>query len=183
MGEEQGAARTTISLPRDLKARMDAVKVPVNWSAVAAQAFEAKLLELASKKGAKGMDEVIARMKAAEKLDSNEDYQKGWAAGERWAKEEARPKQLRDLDKRLGAWQHDIEEALSAWTNGMNKGIAHGLFTAIHPLKEDVDRHTVACFWEVAIGDNGEELIEDWDYARGFIEGALDVWEKVEGKL
>ncbi len=48
MDEQQGATRTNISLPRELKARMDQVKEPVNWSAVAGKAFEAKLLELES---------------------------------------------------------------------------------------------------------------------------------------
>jgi hypothetical protein len=33
--------RTTISVPRALKARMDAYEPPINWSAVACRAFEA----------------------------------------------------------------------------------------------------------------------------------------------
>ena len=44
-------ARTTISVPSELKARMDAVDESVNWSAVACQAFELKLAEITKRKG------------------------------------------------------------------------------------------------------------------------------------
>jgi hypothetical protein len=47
--------RTTITVPADLKRRMDAVKEEVNWSALAASAFEAKLAEIAKKKEIKKM--------------------------------------------------------------------------------------------------------------------------------
>lgn len=36
-------ARTTISIPDDLKKRMDRVKGPINWSAIAAEAFAKKV--------------------------------------------------------------------------------------------------------------------------------------------
>src|SRR5262249_27023394 len=97
MGEPKGVVRTNISLPRELKARMDAAPSSVNWSAVAAQAFEAKLLELESQKEVKSMDDVIARLKAAAELEANEDYQAGFKAGQQWAKEQATPKELRRL--------------------------------------------------------------------------------------
>ena len=41
-------ARTTISIPDDLKKRMDRIKGPVNWSAVAVAAFEQRLVEIAA---------------------------------------------------------------------------------------------------------------------------------------
>src|SRR5262245_60643039 len=107
MSEQQGAVRTNVSLPRGLKARMDAVKVPVNWSAVAAEAFERKLLELESRREVGNMDEVLARLKAAAALDGKEDYQEGRVAGEAWAKEGARPKQLRGLEQLI-----DLREVL-----------------------------------------------------------------------
>ena len=39
-------ARTTISLPDELKARMDSISERVNWSEVAADAFKARLTEI-----------------------------------------------------------------------------------------------------------------------------------------
>jgi PAS domain S-box-containing protein len=41
-----GTVRTTISVPAGLKTRMGSIREPVNWSAVAAGAFERKLNEL-----------------------------------------------------------------------------------------------------------------------------------------
>jgi hypothetical protein len=41
-----GTFRTSISIRRSLKARMNAVTAQVNWSAVAADAFERKIQEV-----------------------------------------------------------------------------------------------------------------------------------------
>jgi len=47
MGKKRpNTIRTTISVPRELKGRMDKVKEGVNWSALACQAFQTKLAEL-----------------------------------------------------------------------------------------------------------------------------------------
>src|SRR5262249_33698927 len=97
MADAQGVIRTNISVPRDLKARMDAVAERINWSAIATEAFRAKLLELESKQEVDKMDEVIARLRAADELDCREDYRAGRDAGETWARKAARPKQLRSL--------------------------------------------------------------------------------------
>src|SRR5262249_13995548 len=154
-------------------ARMDAVEVPVNWSAVASQAFEAKLLELESTKEVGGMDDVIARMKAADELDQKEAYQEGREAGERWAKEVARPKQLRQLAKLANNQQYGLADWLDIYTK--HHGIACELFKDIHP-REESDSHSVDAFWAEALGEGGTERIEDRDFALGFLEGALDVW-------
>ena len=57
-------ARTTISIPPDLKARMEAVDEPVNWSALACRAFEQKLAEIIKRKGSSNMNDVINRLGA-----------------------------------------------------------------------------------------------------------------------
>lgn len=46
MSEPVNVVRMTISVPKDLKKQMDAVKEPVNWSAEASRAFREKLVEL-----------------------------------------------------------------------------------------------------------------------------------------
>src|SRR5262249_23608495 len=85
--DSPGVVRTTISLPPDLKSRMDAVKESVNWSGVAAAAFEAKLKELAARKEPENMEDVVKRLRAAAELEANEEYQAGFEAGQAWAKE------------------------------------------------------------------------------------------------
>lgn len=61
--------RINISVPYDLKARMDAVRnETTNWSKVACRAFEAQLCAIASTKGTKAerrdRDNLIARIKS-----------------------------------------------------------------------------------------------------------------------
>src|SRR5688500_11217184 len=92
--------RVTISVPRALRERMEAVKGQVNWSAVAARAFEAKLLaiEAANKRGAMSKQEVIKRLRASNGLEGREEYEEGKQAGRRWAESLATLGELRRLD-------------------------------------------------------------------------------------
>jgi hypothetical protein len=208
---KSGVVRTNISIPRDLKARMEKVE-GVNWSAVASEAFEEKLLNLASKQEVKGMDDLIARFKAAAELEANEDYQLGHRAGEEWATQKATPRQLR----RLQALADDPKCSLTEWLNdvaadGMTKevmneladsptiapqlavagalpystvmktGIGRSLYWCLFPEKTRNVRD-IESFWMWAI-EAGPTAIENHDFARGFVEGALRVWEKVRGKF
>jgi hypothetical protein len=185
MGEPQGFTRTNVSLPRALKARMDAVKSPVNWSAVAAQAFEAKLLELESTKEVKGMDDVIARLKAAAELEGNEEYQDGFKAGQEWAKKVARPKELKRIAKHIAeytidlvaGWWWDVDSP--AWSAPF--GAVDYFVFAAWPQRYD-DRDAPKEFWEQALGDDAHR-IDDADFFRGFGEGAVEIWEQVKDEL
>jgi hypothetical protein len=212
---ESGVVRSNISVPRELKARMDRVK-GVNWSAVASDAFETKLLELASKREVKGLDDTIARLKAAAQLEANQDYQEGHRMGEKWAMEKATPRQLR----RLQALAADPKCNLTEWVNyvaadGMTielmnrlsdqlaenrqeaaKLIQAGAHPYSGPMKTGIGRALYWCLFPDRVPDRGEvegfwlnalatrqQAIEIHDFARGFVEGALRVWEKVRGKL
>lgn len=180
MAEPQNMVRMNICVPRALKARMD--DVSINWSAVASAAFAAKLLALASEKQTRTMDDVIARMKAADEVDSNEQRQEGVEAGRAWARDDGRPRQLRRLVK-LAENQHGIEGNLGIFDNGMNRGIGWGLYVAIEGGAHDPGWGDAEAFWESAIGGGGREKIDGFDFAVGFCEGALEVWEKVANKL
>src|SRR5262245_19653780 len=177
MGEPVNVVRMTISVPRALKARMDAAD-GVNWSAVASQAFEAQLLELTSRMEVKGMDEVIARMKAAQALDDREEYQEGRKAGDRWAKQQARPKQLQRLE------QAEARSQPRSLFSGVPD--AHGwpgvLWQIITGGVEEWDRDDIDGFWKEVLGDDDWRLSEE-TFARGFFDGAMDVWDKVSSKL
>jgi hypothetical protein len=185
MGEQQGVIRVNISIARGLKSRMDAVTVPVNWSAVAAQAFEAKLLELASKKEVGSMEDVIARLKASAELEDKDDFQAGFAAGERWAKQTARPKQLRRLEEYIeGCAAGDIDWFDVGSPRWKAPWGATGRFAlAVLGLDGDVaDRGAAEAFWRSALGTDAER-INDPDFFRGFGEGAEALWEAVRDEL
>jgi hypothetical protein len=185
MSEQQGVVRANVSLPRGLKARMDAVKVPVNWSAVAAQAFEAKLLELASKKAVGSREDVIARLKAVAELEGKDDYQAGFAAGQRWAMQAAGPKQLRRLEEYLAACAAEG----SAWFDVDRPGWpapwgATGRFALkVLGLDADVaDRGVARNFWRSALGTDAER-VNNGPFFRAFGEGAEAVWLEVKDEL
>jgi hypothetical protein len=208
---ESGVVRTNISVPRELKARMDGVR-GVNWSAVASEAFERKLLEVASKREVKGMDEMVARMKAAAALEANQDYQEGHRLGEKWAADKATPRQLRRLQAMvedpncsLGDWLNYVaadgmtvelmnqladnpeiapklaQAGALPYSGPMKTGIGRSLYWRLFP-DQSPDRSEIEAFWLNAL-DTRHQAIEVHDFARGFVEGALSVWEKVRGKL
>jgi hypothetical protein len=126
------------------------------------------------------LDAVVARLKAADADDRQEDYDEGKATGESWAKEEARPRQLRRLAK-LAAIPGRIHEQMSIASNGINRGIAVWLWRNVENAGVDADY--MEEFWESLQGPNGADRIDEFDFADGFISGALAVWNQVSDKL
>lgn len=149
-------ARMNISVPDDVKARMDAVEEAVSWSAVASRAFEIELGEIAKRKQVKDMSDVIARLRASKLESDTEEYQNGHEDGKEWAEQYAAFSELRRLSK--------AEERRQDW---------------------DWDGHSIpqvaggdaydAEFWE------GYEGIDNFgeDYFNGFVAGALEVFDQV----
>ena len=167
--------QTGISIPSELKKEMD--RVDLNWSAVAADAFRAKLLEIQSRAKGETMDAVIARLKAAAELEDDEDHKEGLKCGQEWAKNEATPKQLRRLHKTLS--HQDFAQIFHSWIRDGAIGVS--LQEVIDTAPKDFqEKHSD--FWEVILGENWES-IEEPDFARGFIDGAMEVWEAVSDKL
>jgi hypothetical protein len=163
--------RVNVSIPQKLKERMDAVAESVNWSAVATAAFEAKLLELESrKKGVKEMRDVVARLRAAAELESNRDYQDGKQAGERWAKVEAAPRQLRRLEKADENGTLYISDDIG------------GRLSEVLNTSSGMEREPDEGFWWVILGDDAGR-IADHAFVGGFKDGALDVWRAVKDEL
>jgi hypothetical protein len=186
--EAAGVVRVNISIASGLKSRMEAVTVPVNWSAVAAQAFETKLLELASKKEVGSTEDVIARLKAAGELDDKDDYQAGFAAGERWAKQAARPKQLRRLEEYHAACAAEGSEWFDVnrpdWPApwGATGRFALRMLGMDPDVADVADRRVARNFWRSALGTDAER-INDANFFRGFGEGAEAVWQEVKDEL
>lgn len=176
--KRSGSTRTTISVPRDLKRRMDKVTEDVNWSAIACQAFEQKLGEIASKKEKKEMNDVIQRLRASKIESDNQCYASGYAEGQDWAANIAAADELHRL-KRLkeqcsGNDWHTIFSATGQWDPSF-------LSNAIAPDTKDT-KFAFDEFWEMCLGDNSERIWEP-EFAKGFADGAIDVWSKVKDQL
>jgi hypothetical protein len=174
------AHRTTITVPAELKARMDAVDEEVNWSAVACAAFDQKLAEIIKRRGVKDMKDAITRLRASyEKLGSDR-YQQGHEAGQEWAKSEAEADQLEGLlhnREALGNdwWQNFEPQVQSAW------GPDEQVFFWVCP-EDDGDRHAAEEFWD-AITRGDRVLNCDPNYVRGFAEGAIKLWTEVKDQF
>ena len=98
MAQKHRPFRTTISVPGDLKARMDRVKEPVNWSALACRAFEAKLAEIAARKENKTMIDVVERLRDSLRNQQGESFNEGYETGRKWAENTATAVQLDRLE-------------------------------------------------------------------------------------
>ena len=177
MADKNGVFRMNISIPRQLKRRMDDVKNPPNWSAVAGKAFQAKLLELESTKEAKDMKSVIERLRAAAQLEADEDYQAGFLAGKQWAEQTATPKQLHRVDECLAAgtaWAHVDADSCAPY------GLGGWFAIAVRP---ELRRDEIEQWWDSVLGHGSQVPLKEPGFLRGFGEGALDVWRKVKDKL
>src|SRR5262249_39839490 len=175
MGKKRkGSFRTTISVPQDLKERMDAVTEPVNWSALACRAFEEKLGEIAAKKARKTMDDVIQRLRASKQSGDDGSYNEGEEEGRRWALGKAEAKELERLHRfqqRYGrGWDgFFIEEQNSAWS------VSDWLAFEILPAEKNEDRQAAEDFWDGVLGhhDAAEDKLADGDWLPRFPAGAL----------
>jgi hypothetical protein len=181
--EGETVARLGLTLPPDLKAEMDAVPEQVNWSAVAAEAFRRKLTLLQTERRKEPMVEVIKRMQAAEVLDADELYQEGRQAGDEWTRMHGTAKMLRRLDKVLEQFD-SIEHYVGVCANGMNEGSAVCIYRDLTG-KRNGKADDAPDFWEnvVGLGADWREKADDERFAVGFVEAAMELWEKIEQQL
>jgi hypothetical protein len=173
-------ARTTISVPFDLKRRMAAITEAVNWSAIACRAFEATLAEIAARKERKVMDDVVQRLRASKQRIEDEQYQEGEEAGRRWAENEAEADELSRLEQcRQGAgydWARLFYQRESQAYSA-----DEWLFFRIRPEFEG-DREEARLFWEDVLGEDAH-LTDIPSFVQGFAEGALGLWGEVKDRL
>jgi hypothetical protein len=158
MSDAPSFVRTTISIPRDLKERMDDEGGGENWSGVAKHAFEKRLLELKSQEKGASMEAIAERLRAADALDDNLQYKRGREAGEAWVKEDATPRQLRRLarfpeeEKRWPAgwagWRAKVKEWNSPKCVGVAACLAYTIGVNNGSLSSDAENAAQAAFRE-----------------------------------
>jgi hypothetical protein len=179
MVKKSGSYRQIVSIPDDLKKRMDKVADQVNWSAVAASAFEKKLGEIAESKETKDMNDVIQRLRKSKIESEGETFKEGRDAGKSWVENNAEVPELKRLDR------YHAENHRDAWYLCTVESDA---FSAAEHLARaitgdnDLDRSGMREFWQGVLGDD-EEKIHDDDFLKGFVDGAMELWSEVEGKL
>jgi hypothetical protein len=183
--------RTTITVPHDLKRRMQGVS-HVNWSAVACQAFEAKLSEFSQRQGAQEMsntpswDDAIERLRRLKNLpDTSEhprDFEQGFQWGRHWAMATATPQELRRLEtlREDGPmWELEAHDgkyimrkiALTVTGTDLGERRERGAVPAV--LRE---------FWPIKVGLT-QKPRDCFSFARGFCEGAMQFWTDAKDKI
>lgn len=170
-------ARTTISVPDDLKERMEAVEEPVNWSEVAQRAFEVKLGQVAEQRKEKAMDDVVQRLKASLIEEEDEMKKAGQKAGREWVKHTASAKELERLMQHWEQFREYVYDGDSEFVANQIASVALGV-----PDSERCSRQQIGEFWE-AVGLRGDPSLGDSDFLYSFVDGALDVWGQVADKL
>jgi hypothetical protein len=151
----------TISVPDELRSRMQRWDEITNWSGVAAQAFEAEIARQAML--ATVTDETKRRLLARGASDEAEVTKEGYDAGVRWGRDRATMRQLRKLAKKDEAMTDCdlLWDNLEAFAQAVSGEDATWRNNIIDDTPDDVD-------------------IED-GWLGGFVEGALDVLKKVSG--
>jgi hypothetical protein len=175
-------ARTTISIADDLKRRMDRVRKPVNWSSVAAEAFERRLNVMAQNKQEKSsMEAVIARLRASRDQRGLDEFALGEARGSEWAMKIAEYAELSRLEKHFDVT--DMLEHYNDRTKSVFSWAERLAFTTLpmRPLGQYTSQDA-AKFWARA-GVLEPRHLQSAEFLRGFVEGAVSIFEQVKSAL
>ena len=158
-------ARITISLPDNLKARMGTVE-GVNWSNVAAEAFERKLKTL-------DLGTVVKRLRETLDEGLEKALLEGYAAGWDWACETATADQLKRCI--LIDYESFVREPLVAFKR------ADLIAAYVYNLSLEDDEIYKASMQ--MLGEDKAMYGDDDVYLEAFISGAIDVWDDVQKSL
>ncbi len=174
--------RQSVSISADLRRRMDQVKELVNWSDVAAKAFEAKLAEITARKENKVMTDVIERLRVSLRKEQGMSFNDGFEAGRKWAENDATAPEL----KRLESFENITKaKSPSEWQNWfLLCGTHKPWLLLVSVIQDDKNAHplTAQAFWKGLLGEASQE-VNNGDFLRGFVEGAVDLWAKVQEQL
>lgn len=171
--------RVTITVPKDLKARMDAAEEAINWSAIASRAFEHKLADLISRREIRQMEDVVSRLRASKQKRDEGQFHVGFEYGKAWAESAAEAEELMRLDTtgadRWADWFG--EDSNNAYSAGER-------FVFLIQPWNDGDRKMASDFWESMLANpDWEAQSGDPEFVRGFASGAHYIWSEVKDKL
>lgn len=163
-------ARMNIYVSDDLKERMDNAEESANWSQVASRAFEIELGEIAKRKKEKDMNSVIQRLKASKLEFENVSYNGGYQYGREWAENSAEYAELKH------AYEIEIDDPLYV---DAEDGDDERAYHIGHMITGDGEKAWE--FWEGVFGE--WQPAKDFEFYKGFLDGASEVYEKVKGEL
>jgi len=156
---------------------MDRVREPMNWSAIAAEAFELKLGDLARNRKEKTMETVVERLRASKIRRESALEKEGRDLGAKWAKNMAEFDELQRISEiNLNEWFSGQPNAPYGWADYLAFGV---LGTNI----DDADRDASHYFWQRAVGNVRDERLSSEEFLTGFVQGAEGVFRQVEDQI
>ena len=168
-------ARINLSIPDELKSKMDLQGGTANWSNVAQTAFEKELLMIEANQQVENMDDVVSRLRASKMVSIEDVLPDAKEKGRNWAKQGAEYVQLKALGEAHwegmegGYWRTAGAVAIS---NHENESL------------DDVDTHQSNDFWEEWIDMTWRNDSDVADAAAGaFVEGAVEIWEEIKDQV
>ena len=167
--------KINLSVPDDMKARMDAAGDRRNWSAVARRAFDLELKHIESIMEIKTMNQVIERLKASKAMSAANSEDDGRHAGRLWAKERAEYDEL----KRVGGLEMHIFSENFEDPDGSCLDIVVRAIAADEA--DGLDGDEIAYMFGIVRDEIDVTLTRD--FLVGFVMGAQEVWEEVADKL
>lgn len=152
---------------------MDSLEGTVNWSRIAAEAFEREL----NRKEDTTMESVIERLRASKMQRGLDYFALGEARGLEWAKHTAEYGDLRRLER------FDVVDMLHkpearndlTWADAIAFQILPGPFA--HTQAEAAE------FWRSSAGVLEKEHLKSVKFLQGFITGALSIYRTVNTAL
>ncbi len=127
--------------------------------------------------------EVIERLRQSKRKGDDARKAEGREAGRQWAMEVA---EARDLEM-LASYLEQLDGNRELWyfftSVPDNSVYVPAESIAFELLPEGSRRDDCHEFWEQAMGDGYEKLMNDLPYLEGFVRGAVELWEEVKDKL
>jgi hypothetical protein len=145
----------------------------VNWSAVAARAFQAEVARLGTQKRSVDIDSVVARLRATDNPTRSELFEAGRLQGEKWAQRQATANQLRALHVKSREARAKSGANVENWLSVIdNKRPAVDVLSQIVGIEEKANRSSEA-----------QALMKSSEFVHGFAAGALHIWKQVARRL
>lgn len=147
-------ARVNISIPDELRARMEGLNC--NWSAIAQEAFAIAVEIEELKHEGHDMDAGLVRLRNNKRADSAREHSRGMSHGRTWALEEASYENLEELVRKL-EWANGSPERHEELINWVDQKLQNSILDL-----PDIKAPTFSR-----------------SYINGYLEGVRDVYLKV----
>ena len=126
------------------------------------------------------MDSVLERLRESRKRGESKAMTDGRAAGEAWVKEQAEVAEIERLEQYF-----EVFDTVDGWTLFDSQDAytaSEHLVFRIQPENEG-DRRAASDFWEMVLGHEQAEQAESPAFLEGFVVGALELWDTLNGQV